>query len=418
MNPFIVPDPAVALDLADLTQGDPVLSVAGITSYLQSLLEEDPYLVRLWVVGEISSCSPHRNGHLFLTLMDPETGDGLKAVVWGTQVARLACLPQVGQQVIALGQIRTYARTSTYQIQVWQMLPAGEGLLALQYQQLRARLAAEGLFDPDLKQPLPTHPHCIAVISSPHAAAWGDIQRTLQERYPGLQVVFADAIVQGDQAPASLTRAFHRVERDGRAEVVILARGGGASEDLACFNDERVVRAIGECRIPVITGIGHQRDETLADLAADRQAHTPTAAAEQAVPRLIDLEFDCNQLMHRVIQAAVSELKQRDEQIQDLEQHLLDLHLARYLEEQDQELQTLKHRLIQALHHHLQQTELQQQSLQEQLATLDPAAVLRRGYARIRRSSGEWVRSANVPVGTELRIEFASGELQVRVEGR
>lgn len=412
---FLSSDPETALHLADLTGGDLVLSVAGIAGYLQSLLAEDPYLVRLWVVGEISSSSPHRNGHLFLTLMDPESGDGLKGVVWAHQVAKLTFLPQVGQQVIALGQIRTYSKTSTYQIQIWQILPAGEGLLALQYQQLRTRLSAEGLFDPELKRLLPSHPSCIAVVSSPQAAAWGDVQRTLRSRYPGLQVLFSPAIVQGDQAPDSIATAIQRVERDGRAELVILARGGGAAEDLVCFNDERVVRAVAECRIPVITGIGHQRDESLADLAADHQAHTPTAAAERAVPRLIDLEEEQQDLAQRLMQVVVNYLRDQEESIVDLTQQLEGLQIQYQLREHHQDLEVLQERLIRSVQQRFQQTELRQRSLQEQLEALDPREVLRRGYALVRQQSGAWVRSPHIPIGTELTIEFASGQLRARV---
>ena len=412
---FLSSDPETTLDLADLTGGDLVLSVAGIASYLQSLLEEDPYLVRLWVVGEISSSSPHRNGHLFLTLMDPETGDSLRGVVWSSQVAKLTFLPQVGQQVIALGQIRTYSKTSTYQIQIWQILPAGEGLLALQYQQLRARLSAEGLFDPELKRPLPSHPSCIAVVSSPQAAAWGDIQRTLRYRYPGLQVLFSPAIVQGDQAPDSIATAIQRVARDGRAEVMILARGGGATEDLVCFNDERVVRAVAECQIPVITGIGHQRDESLTDLAADLQAHTPTAAAERAVPRLVDLEEEQQDLAQQLMQAVVENLKDQEERIAALMQQLEGIQIQYQLRDHQQHLETLQERLIRAVDQRFHQAELRQQSLQEQLDALDPREVLQRGYALVRQQSGKWVRSADLPIGTELTIEFASGQLKAKV---
>ena len=196
-------------------------------------------------------------------------------------------MPAVGEQIIVLGSIRLYPARGEYQLSVWQAIPAGVGLQALRFQQLKNRLTAEGLFDDERKQPLPTHPQTIAVVTSPTAAAWGDIQKTLKSRYPGLQVLFSPATVQGEQAPNSIAKAIQRVEKDGRAEVLILGRGGGAVEELACFNDERVVRAIAECSIPIITGIGHQRDESLADLAADASVHTPTAAAEIVVPSLM-----------------------------------------------------------------------------------------------------------------------------------
>ncbi|NEQ23115.1 MAG: exodeoxyribonuclease VII large subunit, partial [Microcoleus sp. SIO2G3] len=251
------------------------LSVAGLTDYIQELLEQDEQLRQVWVSGEVSSANRHRSG-LFFTLQDPDSKASIQCVVWTSQLSKLVQLPVSGEQLIVLGSLRVYPQRGQYQLSVWQALPAGEGLQALRYRQLRNRLEAEGLFDEERKRSLPTHPQIIGVVTSPQAAAWGDIQRTLKRRYPGLQVLLSPAQVQGELAPASIVVAIERVKRDGRAQLLILSRGGGASEDLACFNDERVVRAIAECSIPVLTGIGHQRDESLADLVADAYAHTPT----------------------------------------------------------------------------------------------------------------------------------------------
>ncbi|MGB7378340.1 MAG: exodeoxyribonuclease VII large subunit, partial [Rivularia sp. (in: cyanobacteria)] len=267
---------------------DSALSIAGLTDYIQLLLEEDSILRQVWVTGEVSSANNHRAG-LFFTLKDTDGDASIKCITWKSQIPRLAQVPTVGEQIIVLGSIRLYPARGEYQLSVWQAIPAGVGLQALRFQQLKNRLTAEGLFDEERKQPLPTHPQIIAVVTSPTAAAWGDIRKTLNSRYPGLHILFSPATVQGEQAPNSIAKAIQRVEKDGRAEVLILGRGGGAVEELACFNDERVVRAIAECSIPIITGIGHQRDESLADLAADESVHTPTAAAEIVVPSLDDL---------------------------------------------------------------------------------------------------------------------------------
>ncbi|NEO62415.1 MAG: exodeoxyribonuclease VII large subunit, partial [Moorea sp. SIO4G2] len=279
-----------------------IVSVAGLTDYIQELLEEDNQLHRVWVIGEVSSSNHHPKG-MFFTLQDPDAKATIQCVAWRSQLSKLVQLPEVGEQLIILGSLRVYPQRGQYQLNVWQALPAGEGLQALRSRQLRQRFEAEGLFDPQRKRPLPIHPETIAVVTSPQAAAWGDIKRTLQQRYPGLRVLFSPAQVQGELAIASIVNAIDRVERDGRAKLLILARGGGASEDLACFNDERVVRAIAQCSIPVITGIGHQRDESLADLVADYSAHTPTAAAEQAVPELITLYAEHQQRRTTLYQA-------------------------------------------------------------------------------------------------------------------
>ncbi len=397
-----------------LTEEAPLLSVGGVSGYLQSLLAADPYLVRLWVTGEVSSCNRSRNGHLFLTLMDPETGDTLNGVIWQSQTSRLSFWPEVGQQVIALGQIGIYSRGSHYRLVIWQLLPAGEGLLALRFQQLKARLSAEGLFDN--QRPLPMHPQWVGVVSSPHAAGWGDIQRTLNHRYPGLQVLFSPAQVQGDAAPESIVRAIRRVERDGRAEVLLLARGGGASEDLACFNDERVVRAIAECRIPVVTGIGHQRDETLADYAADYAAHTPTAAAERIVPDLGELQRQGSQLRQKLIEHTLHALERAHRRFQHTQHHLAQVHPERLVQRAEEHLIQQQHRLIQALRYRLYQHQQHQQALRDHLQALDPEAVLKRGYALVRDQQGSLIRTHQLPAQTRLVIQLASGSLRVKVE--
>ncbi|NJN87426.1 MAG: exodeoxyribonuclease VII large subunit [Leptolyngbyaceae cyanobacterium SL_7_1] len=257
----------MAFDLPNLLLPDSVLSVAGLTSYIQSLLEGDGNLRQVWLTGEVSSATRHRSG-LFFTLQDPDAQATINCIVWNSQLPKLMTLPSVGEQLIILGRVQVHLQRGSYQLIVWQALPAGEGLRAIRFRQLRQRLEVEGLFDVTRKRSLPPHPKTIAVVTSPQAAAWGDIQRTLKRRYPGLRVLFSPALVQGEQAPLSIVQAIHRVERDGRAEVLILSRGGGAIEDMACFNDERVVRAIADCAIPIVSGIGHQRDESLADLAA------------------------------------------------------------------------------------------------------------------------------------------------------
>ena len=221
------------------------ITVAGLTDYVQSLLEDNPQLRPVWVVGEVSSCKSHGSGLFFTLRENRQDGSLLHGVIWKSQVAKLATPPKLGELVVVGGNIRLFRGRGQYQLYGFQVLPLGAGMQALQYQQLRERLTAEGLFDPRRKRSLPEHPQTIAVVTSPQAAAWGDIQSTLRQRYPGLQVLLSPTGVQGDRAAASIERALARVAADGRAELVILARGGGSAEDLAVFNDERVVRGRG-----------------------------------------------------------------------------------------------------------------------------------------------------------------------------
>lgn len=392
-----------------------VISVSGLTNYLQSLIEQDERLVQIWITGEVSSANRHRSG-LFFALRDPEADALLQCVAWTSYLEKLMIVPEPGEQVIVLGRIQLYPQRGQYQMVVWQVLPAGEGLRALRYQQLRNRLETEGLFDPDQKQPIPEHPQAVGVITSPQAAAWGDIQRTLRSRYPGLHILFSPSLVQGDQAPESIVKAIDRVEADGRAEVLILARGGGAAEDLACFNDERVVRAIAQCSIPVISGIGHQRDETLADLVADSFAHTPTAAASQAVPCLSDLA-DLHQERKIWLQDALEARTLAAQQA--LERHRLQLqrlHVERVFQRVAQQLSTTQHQLTQSVTNRLKSQQQTHQLLKQKLETLNPTGVLQRGYAIAQTLDGKIVRSAQDLVPDQvLTLQLKEGTVTVKV---
>jgi len=394
---------------------DAALSVAGLTDYIQELLEQDDQLRQVWVTGEVSSANRHRSG-LFFTLQDPDSKASIQCVVWSSQLSKLLQVPVSGEQLIILGSLRVYPQRGQYQLSVWQALPAGEGLQALRYRQLRNRLEAEGLFDEERKRSLPTHPEIISVVTSPQAAAWGDIQRTLRRRYPGLQVLLSPAQVQGELAPASIVAAIKRVEQDGRAQLLILSRGGGASEDLACFNDERVVRAIAECPIPVLTGIGHQRDESLADLVADVCAHTPTAAAELAVPELVTLYAEHQERKHTLNEAVSQVFKSSHNQLQRLEDRIRRLPLSLKLQQEEQAIAWKRQQLLQATSRHLQQATQHCQMLRQKLATLDPESVLQRGYAVVRSADGTIARSAaNLVPGQVLQIQLGQGQIKVKV---
>jgi exodeoxyribonuclease VII large subunit len=356
-------------------------------------------------------------------LQDPDSKALINCVVWQSHLAKLATMPQKGEQVVILGSIKIYPGQGRYQLTVWQCLPAGEGLRSLRYRQLKQRLETEGLFDPEVKRPLPAHPQTIAVVTSANAAAWGDIQRTLSHRYAGLQVLLSPAIVQGAQAPKSIVQAIDRVVRDGRAEVLILARGGGATEDLACFNEEIVVRSIATCPIPVITGIGHERDESLADLVADFCAHTPTAAAEKSVPALSDL-YDAHRDRVYWLQTMMRQrLRQEEKSLGELHDRLARVKPDRLLAQEKQKLNWLKQSLVQQVRSQLQQAQKHHELLQEKAASLDPRAVLRRGYAVVRAEgamtsgrSQTIVRDAqDVVAGQEIEVQLGQGTIRATV---
>ncbi|MDM3847414.1 MAG: exodeoxyribonuclease VII large subunit [Aphanizomenon gracile PMC649.10] len=391
------------------------LSVTGLTDYLKLLLEQDEILRQVWVTGEVSSANHHQSG-LFFTLKDTDSTASIKCVAWKSQVPKLAQMPVAGEQLIILGSIRIYPQRGEYQLTVWQALPAGVGLQALRYQQLKNRLQAEGLFDIERKKYIPPHPQIIAVVTSPTAAAWGDIQKTLKHRYPGLHILFSPATVQGEQAPASIVKAIERVKKDGRAEVLILSRGGGAVEELACFNDERVVMAVANCPIPIITGIGHQRDESLTDLVADSWVHTPTAAAETVVPSLSDLQIQHQQRIIGLCTAVNSSLAAREKQLQGLKHRLRQLRLDRQVEQERDKLSWQQRQLLQVTTGKLQQASQHLEMLRQKLAIIDPQSVLQRGYAVVITENGVIPRSVSeLTIGENLVIQLAQGKVTVKV---
>jgi len=267
-----------------------VVSVGMLTTYLRQVLESDDLLADIWVEGEVSDVFSARSGHLYFTLRD-EDGQ-IKCVLFRPNAVRQTHPASNGDQLAVHGRVSLYDRTGAVQLYVDVIQPAGIGLAALELEHLRLRLDAEGLFNQDRKRPLPAAPRVIAVVTSVDGAVWHDIQHVVARRYPFAELVLATAAVQGERAPASLVEAIEAVNTDDTVDVLIVARGGGSAEDLKAFNDERVVRAIFSCRVPVVTGIGHETDWTLADGVADVRAPTPSVAAELCVPSIGDMSDD------------------------------------------------------------------------------------------------------------------------------
>lgn len=257
-------------------------TIRQLTSYIRDLFDQDPRLFDVWVEGEISNFTRASSGHLYFTLKDDRSE--LRCVMWRAQAARLAFEPQHGDAVIAHGSVTVYEARGQYQLQCDALQIAGVGDLNRQFELLKARLDAEGLFDPARKRPLPPFPRRIGVVTSPTTAAFQDILNVLSRRYPLAEIILSPTLVQGKEAPPQIVAALRRLNEHSAADVILLARGGGSLEDLWCFNDEEVVRAVVASRIPVVTGVGHEIDFTLVDFAADVRAPTPSAAAEVIAP--------------------------------------------------------------------------------------------------------------------------------------
>ncbi|MFW5856986.1 MAG: exodeoxyribonuclease VII large subunit, partial [Planctomycetota bacterium] len=264
---------------------DGPLSVTAVTQTVKRLLEGR--VGRVWVEGEVSNLSRPRSGHLYFTLKDPHAAIG--CVMWRSAAGRLAHAPADGELVRVRGQVTVYEPQGRYQIVCDSLRPAGRGALQAQLEALVARLREEGLFDPDRKQPLPAHPRTVGLVTSPTGAAVRDMIRVLRRRLPGVRILLSPTPVQGAAATDALVAALQRLDASGLADVILLGRGGGSLEDLWCFNEEAVVRAVAACRTPVVSAVGHETDVAITDLAADMRAATPSEAAEAAVPAAADL---------------------------------------------------------------------------------------------------------------------------------
>src|ERR1019366_1444496 len=310
---FVVMSLADTLAVAD---NAPAYSVSELAFALKRTREETYGFVRLR--GELSKVTRHASGHVYLTLKDDRAA--IDGVVWKTQVRGLGCQPEQGLEVIVTGKITTYPASSKYQIVIETLEPAGVGALLAQLERLKAKLAAEGLFAPERKRPLPAMPAVVGVITSPTGAVIRDILHRIRDRWL-CRVVVWPVVVQGDQAAAQVAAAitgFNAIAAGGdipRPDVLIVARGGGSVEDLWAFNDETLARVAAASAIPLISAVGHETDTTLIDFVSDRRAPTPTAAAEMATPVLAELRAGLADHERRLIRIAARFLDERRHQL-------------------------------------------------------------------------------------------------------
>ncbi|OIO98837.1 MAG: exodeoxyribonuclease VII large subunit [Anaerolineae bacterium CG2_30_64_16] len=394
-----------------------IYTVSQVTAYIKSLFAEDLLLADVWLSGEVSGFTQASSGHCYFTLKDG--GAVLKAVIWRTQAARMV-LPRNGDQVLAHGYISVYEQGGTYQLYVNHLEPAGVGRLWLEFERLKARLEAEGLFDEARKRPIPERPARVGVATSPTAAALRDILRTLAARFPLVDVILASTPVQGDAAPAGIVAALDALNRWSAEreplDAIIVARGGGSIEELWAFNDERVARAIATSAVPVISGVGHETDFTIADFAADVRAPTPTAAAAVATP-------DARELVARVAGLATAarggmtnRLAAARMGVENLTRRLTRLSPALRLAGDRQRVDDLSRRASLAMAHRLTSIRARLGGQRLQLSALDPARVLARGYAIVSKPDATVVSSTTqVAAGDPLRVRVADGAFDAQV---
>ena len=414
-----------------------IYSVTRLNNEIKGMLEGNPAFRNLFVQGEISNYKAHSSGHHYMTLKDD--GAAISAVMFRSDAARLRFRLQNGMKVVARGRVSAFPKSGQVQLYLSDLMPDGAGALHMAFEQLKAKLYREGLFDEARKRPLPRLPETIALITSPTGAAVHDMLRILGRRWPVARVQLYPALVQGADAPVDLCRALTEVGRRGEAELVIIGRGGGSLEDLWAFNDERVARAICACPVPVVSAVGHEPDVTIADFVADLRAPTPSGAAELTTPDRGELYSFLRQVdaaLQKGLTRAVGERRQHFAALNErlslrTPRHLiaekrrtLTQHTERLL------LRSPKYRVdelraellycgekMQSL---VENTMLvKRNNLSERIAALDalsPLKVLTRGYAVARDAAGLAVRDGGtLRAGDELSLQFAKGGATCRV---
>ena len=393
-------------------------TVAELTARIRALLEGDESLQDVAVSGEISNMTRARSGHWYFTLKDANAS--LRCVMWRSAAVRQRFVPQEGDAVQALGHIGLYEPRGEYQLYAVQLRPLGVGELYAQFEQLKRALEAEGLFDEARKRPLPAFPRVIGVVTSPQAAAFQDVCNVLRRRFPLAQVWLSPAAVQGMDAPAELRAALARLNARAEVDVILLIRGGGSIEDLWAFNDEALARAIAASRLPVVSGVGHETDFSIADFVADLRAPTPSAAAELVTPDLGEVQQQLTGAQSRLEALQRARLALLADRLGASRRSLIHLSPLRELATLRQRLDDQELRLQRAWQtaHSVLAARLAEGTAA--LGAADPQAILQRGYALLTQvQDGKRVTSVDeAGVGDALLAQLRDGELPLRVEDR
>ncbi|MEM9587114.1 MAG: exodeoxyribonuclease VII large subunit [Planctomycetota bacterium] len=389
------------------------LSVGQLTGRLKSVIEQS--FPQVWVSGEISDLARPRSGHLYFTLKDSQAQ--IRGVIWRSSAARLNFEPEDGQEVLCFGDVEVYAARGSYQLIVRKMQPQGLGALQQAYEKLRAKLYAEGLFDADRKRPLPAAPRRIAIVTSPTGAALHDFLEAAAQRNSSGEIVVVPSLVQGDSASRSIAAAIGvAADLIPRPDVLVVSRGGGSMEDLWCFNDERVVRAIASSPIPTVSAVGHEIDVTLADLAADVRALTPTDGAIRSIPdgrQWRDRLTNLNRRLGRAMTGRVDRMRLR---FDALCQRPVIRNPRELLNARSRQLDELDDRARRASVRRLELAKARLGNVAGSLNALSPLSVLARGYSVTLNQGGDPVNKASdVAEGDVITTRLSEGQIQSRV---
>jgi exodeoxyribonuclease VII large subunit len=392
------------------TQASKAISISELTARIRGILE--PPLSSVWVQGEISNFKPAPSGHAYFSLKDAQSTVSAAIFGWGKRSQSFQL--RDGQQVLCRGRISVYPPRGSYQLVIDVIEPLGAGALQLAFEQLKQKLAAEGLFAAERKRPLPEYPTRVAIVTSPTGAAIQDMLNVLGRRAPHMEINIVPALVQGAEAPGQILRALEKANAQNLGDVIILARGGGSLEDLWAFNNEALARAIASSKLPVVSGVGHEVDFTIADFVADLRAPTPSAAAEIVSRNWVDFGRRLAELRDRMRQGALRGIQMRRERLRTVAARLVSPRDR--LREQAQRLDEATLRLQRAMERRLETRKLWLGQSAEKLQALSPLGVLSRGYAIPFRDEKEFqiVRSAHIlKPGDRFGIRFQDGDVRV-----
>ncbi len=395
-------------------------SVSQVNEYIKMLLEGNPNLSDLWVQGEISGAKLYSSGHLYFSLKD--TDSVISAVMFRGSMMRMEFEPENGMKVLVHGRVSAYPPRGQYQFIADRMIPDGAGALAVAFEQLKAKLGAEGLFDPARKRLLPTHPRRIGVVTSPSGAAVHDIIRVAKKRCPSTEILIFPSLVQGAEAPAYLRggiQYFNAVKDDPEqgVDLIIIGRGGGSAEDLWGFNDERLARTIAASEIPVVSAVGHEVDFTICDFVADLRAATPSAAAELSLPDREDLSRQVTALATRLTGAQATRMRRHRTRLEQLSASKVLTSPEGVYRLRREGVEGLEKRLNLSVSRHLTTKRQSMERVVAGLSALNPLAVLGRGYALVQTEEGRVIpAAAGLQVGERVNLRFADGTARVIVE--
>ena len=392
-----------------------IFGVTEVNNLVKLLLDNEPMLQNICVRGELSNYKMYPSGHHYFSLKDPE--GAIRCVMFKSSAAKLRFRPENGMKVLVTGRVTVFPRDGAYQLYCNTMTPEGVGDLAVAFEQLKAKLYAEGLFDPAHKKPLPAYPEKIAIVTSSAGAAVHDMIRILRRRYPIAKVILLPVRVQGVEAPPEIAGAIRYADKWKIGDVIITGRGGGSMEDLWAFNDERVARAIYNCVTPVISAVGHEPDVTISDFVADARASTPSNAAEIAVPDQVELLRWLRGAGERMEQTETARLEALREKLETLAQkRCMTDHLA-YVQDKRMELVHVQQRLGDLAAGQLARKRQGFAGLAASLDAMSPLKVLGRGYAMVQNEAGQILKSyEDAAPGDRVAVTLGKGGLTARVE--